>query len=152
MPAALNSTIFWDTMVCSPVEVHWHFRVMHCLRLQGWRVNQASKSKVLFLGLFFNPKDAGMCSCKTVNLCHIPEQNPSWALLFLAKFWYYAPVGKRNGCSLSSRSPAPIADSSNVATMARKHSVLNLWEINKNNKHTALASVWTYYGWVSLIF
>jgi hypothetical protein len=30
--------------------------------------------------------------------------------------------------------------------------VLNLWEINRNNTPTALASVLTYYGWVSLIF
>jgi hypothetical protein len=29
---------------------------------------------------------------------------------------------------------------------------LNLWEININNTHIALASVLTYYGWVSLIF
>jgi hypothetical protein len=36
--------------------------------------------------------------------------------------------------------PPPIADSFNVATMARKHSVLNLQEINRNNKHTAHAS------------
>jgi hypothetical protein len=36
--------------------------------------------------------------------------------------------------------------------MARKHSVLNLREINRNNTHTALVSVLTYYGWVSLIF
>jgi hypothetical protein len=64
----------------------------------------------------------------------------------------HAPVGKRKGCSLSGRSPASIADSFNVVTMARKHSVLNLREINRNNMHTALASVWTYYGWVSLIF
>jgi hypothetical protein len=42
---------------------------------------------------------------------------------------------------LSGRSPAPIADSFNVATTARKHSVLTLREINRNNKHTALASV-----------
>jgi hypothetical protein len=63
-----------------------------------------------------------------------------------------APVGKRKGGSLSGRSPAPIADSSNVATIARKHSVLNLREINRNNMHTALASVLTYYGRVSLIF
>jgi hypothetical protein len=48
----------------------------------------------------------------------------------------HAPVGKRKGGSLSGRSPAPIADSFNVATMARKHSVLNLQEIN-----TALALV-----------
>jgi hypothetical protein len=42
--------------------------------------------------------------------------------------------------------PPPIADSSNVATIARKHSMLNLREINRNNTHTALASVLTYYG------
>jgi hypothetical protein len=58
----------------------------------------------------------------------------------------HAPVGKRKGGSLSGRSPAPIADSFRVATIARKHSVLNLREINRNNTHTALASVLTYYG------
>jgi hypothetical protein len=58
----------------------------------------------------------------------------------------HAPVGKRKGGSLSGKSPAPIADSSNVATIARKHSVLNLRDINRNNTHTALASVLTYYG------
>jgi hypothetical protein len=42
--------------------------------------------------------------------------------------------------------PPPIADSFNVANMARKHSVLNLREINRNNTHTALASVLTSYG------
>jgi hypothetical protein len=64
----------------------------------------------------------------------------------------HAPVGKRKGCSLSGTSPATIADSFHVATMARKHSVLNLRDININNTHTALASVLIYYGWVSLIF
>jgi hypothetical protein len=56
------------------------------------------------------------------------------------------------GCSSSGRSPAPIADGFHVATMARKHSVLNLREINRNNTHSALASVLIYYGYVSLIF
>jgi hypothetical protein len=42
--------------------------------------------------------------------------------------------------------PAPIADNIHVATIARKHSVLYLREINRNNTHTALASVLTYYG------
>jgi hypothetical protein len=32
----------------------------------------------------------------------------------------HTPVGKTKGCSLSGRSPAPIADSFHVATMARK--------------------------------
>jgi hypothetical protein len=58
----------------------------------------------------------------------------------------HGPVGKRKGCSLSGRSPALIKDSFRVATMARKYSVLNLREINRNNTHTALASVLNYYG------
>jgi hypothetical protein len=68
-------------------------------------------------------------------------------LLLTNRFYFqqtsgiHAPVGKRKGYSLSSRSPTPIADSFNVAIMATKHSVLNLQEINRNNKHTALASV-----------
>jgi hypothetical protein len=58
---------------------------------------------------------------------------------------------KKKNCSLSGRSPAPIADSFRVVTMAGKHSVLNLREINRNNTHTDLVSVLTYYGWVYLI-
>jgi hypothetical protein len=58
----------------------------------------------------------------------------------------HAPVRKRKGGSLSGRSPASTADNIHVATIARKHSVLNLREINRNNTHTALASVLTYYG------
>jgi hypothetical protein len=67
-------------------------------------------------------------------------------LLLTNRFYFqqtsgiHAPAGKRKGCSLSGRNLAPIADSFNVATMARKH-VLNLREINRNNNHTALASV-----------
>jgi hypothetical protein len=79
-------------------------------------------------------------------------------LLLTNRFYFqqtsgiHAPVGKRKGGSLSGRSPAHIADSSNVATIARKHSVLNSREINRNNTHTALASVLTNYGWIFLIF
>jgi hypothetical protein len=40
----------------------------------------------------------------------------------------------------------PIADSFYVAIMARKHSVVNLREINRNNTHAALGSVLTCYG------
>jgi hypothetical protein len=57
----------------------------------------------------------------------------------------YAPVGKIKGCSLSVRNTALIADSFHVATMVRKHSMLNLGEINRNNTHAALSSVLTYY-------
>jgi hypothetical protein len=41
--------------------------------------------------------------------------------------------------------PPPMADSFHVATMARKYSMLNLREINRNNMHTTLACVLTYY-------
>jgi hypothetical protein len=58
----------------------------------------------------------------------------------------HAPVGKRKGCFLSDRIPAHVTDSFRVATMARKHSVLNLREINRHSTHTTLASVLTYYG------
>jgi hypothetical protein len=64
----------------------------------------------------------------------------------------HAPLGKRKCPSLSSRSPAPIADSFHVATVARKHIVLNIRELSRSNTHIAIASVLTYYGWVSLIF
>jgi hypothetical protein len=58
----------------------------------------------------------------------------------------HAPVGKGKGCSLSDRRPGLIADIFHVATVAKKHRALNLREINKNNTHTAFASVLTYYG------
>jgi hypothetical protein len=89
----------------------------------------------------------------------IPLRHPPQKLLLTNRFYFqqtpgiHAPVGKRKGCCLSGRSPPPpIADSIHVATIARKHSVLSLREINRNNTHTALASMLTYYGWVSSIF
>jgi hypothetical protein len=72
-------------------------------------------------------------------------------LLLTNRFYFqqtssiHAPVGIRKGCSLSGRSPASIADSFHVATMARKQR-LYLREINRNNTHTALASMLNYYG------
>jgi hypothetical protein len=42
---------------------------------------------------------------------------------FQQTFDIHTPVGKRKGGSLSGRSPAPIVDSSNVATIARKQRV-----------------------------
>jgi hypothetical protein len=48
---------------------------------------------------------------------------------------------KRKGRSLSGSSPATTEDSFHVATMAKKHSVLNLREINRINTHTAFALV-----------
>jgi hypothetical protein len=68
-----------------------------------------------------------------------------WIFYFQQTSGIHAALGKRKGCSLSVRSPAPIADSFHVATMERKYSVLNLREINKSNTHVALASVLTYY-------
>jgi hypothetical protein len=39
---AVNSSFFWDTTLCSVVEVIWHFRGIYSLHLQGRRVNQAA--------------------------------------------------------------------------------------------------------------
>jgi hypothetical protein len=61
-------------------------------------------------------------------------------LEFQQTYGIHVPVTKRKG-----KSSATIAESFHVATVARKLSVLNLLEINRNNKHTALASVLTYY-------
>jgi hypothetical protein len=58
-----------------------------------------------------------------------PLRHPPPKLLLTNWFYFqqtsgiHAPVGTRKGCSLSSRSPAPVADSFNVATMARKQRV-----------------------------
>jgi hypothetical protein len=100
---------------------------------------------VIFLNQLVNP--ATSSPADDVHHDAIPQK-----LLLTNKVYFqqtsviHAPAGRRKGGSLSGRSPAPIADSIHVATIARKHSVLNLREINRNNTHTALASVLTYYG------
>jgi hypothetical protein len=35
-----KSAIFWDAMLCSPVEVHQHFWGIYCLHLQGKTVSR----------------------------------------------------------------------------------------------------------------
>jgi hypothetical protein len=139
-----NIMIFWDATPCNLVE-----RYFFCPENGGSRFLR-NVSTHLFL-------------CQRVNTATTSPADDvhhyviSQKLLLINRFCFqqtsgvHAPVGKRKGCSLSGRSPAPIADSFHVATMARKHSVLNLREINRSNTHTALASVLTYYGWVSLI-
>jgi hypothetical protein len=109
-----------------------------------------------FMFLLFSNQLVNPATSSTADDVHQYVIPPK--LLLTNRFYFqqtsgiHGPVGKRKGSSLSGRSPAPIADISNVATSVRKHSVLNLREINRNNMHTALASVLTYYGWVSLIF
>jgi hypothetical protein len=142
-------------------DVKWcgidHIVLLCCLRL----------SHTSFLLVSMNMK---LCGCVMVFSNQRVNPAPSFPaddihhyvippkLLLTNRFYFqqtsgiHAPVGKRKGGSLSGRTPAPIADSCNVATIARKHSVLNLREINRNNTYTALASVLTYYGRASLIF
>jgi hypothetical protein len=73
---------------------------------------------------------------------------------FLLCYLYYSRLRLARELLSSDRASSlnPIADSFNVATMARKHSMLNLREFNRYNTHSALASVLTYYGRVSLMF
>jgi hypothetical protein len=110
------------------------------------------KMSTKLINLAGNYVDEMLFLCQLVNmatssLADVHHYVIPTKLLLTNRFYFQqtsgirAPVGKRKGCSLSSRSPAPIADSFNVAIMARKHSVLNLREINRNNKHTALAMV-----------
>jgi hypothetical protein len=47
----MESTIFWDAMLCSPVEVHNCFREMY-LQLHGQRIGQGSHQKWQHLGDF----------------------------------------------------------------------------------------------------
>jgi hypothetical protein len=34
----VKSTVFWNVMLCSPIEVHWYFRRICCLHLQRLRI------------------------------------------------------------------------------------------------------------------
>jgi hypothetical protein len=34
----MKSTLFWDVMPHSLLEVHWHLRRMYCFHLQGWKI------------------------------------------------------------------------------------------------------------------
>jgi hypothetical protein len=49
MAVTLTSTIVWDVILCSLVEVHQHFRWKYCLYLQDWIVCQANNQSVLTL-------------------------------------------------------------------------------------------------------
>jgi hypothetical protein len=77
----LQSSIFWDIMLCSPVEVNQSFRWTYCLHLQGWRVSHArnlhkadSKQNLLpagcplhagfLLDLINDPESGGVISSK----------------------------------------------------------------------------------------
>jgi hypothetical protein len=40
-----KTTISWDVMQCTLIEVHWCFRGTYCLYLQGFGVNQASSQQ-----------------------------------------------------------------------------------------------------------
>jgi hypothetical protein len=39
----MNSSIFWDIMLCSPLKVNQHFGGKCCLHLQGKRISHARK-------------------------------------------------------------------------------------------------------------
>jgi hypothetical protein len=39
-------TVFWDVILCSLVEVQWHFGGIYCLNLWGWGGGQAGRATV----------------------------------------------------------------------------------------------------------
>lgn len=50
----VKSNVIWDVMQCSPMGVHWHFRRICCLHIQGLRIAVLA---ACLLGLPFNPED-----------------------------------------------------------------------------------------------
>jgi hypothetical protein len=44
----LNSPVFWDIILYSPVRVNRRFRGTHCLHLQGKRVSEGRKEAATF--------------------------------------------------------------------------------------------------------
>jgi hypothetical protein len=50
----MKTTIRWDTMKWSLVQVYRSFEVIYCLHLQGWKVSNKSQQEISFL---FKPED-----------------------------------------------------------------------------------------------
>jgi hypothetical protein len=48
----MKSFVFWDIMLCSPLNVIRHFRQIYRLHLQGWRINQVRNQCVAGAHLF----------------------------------------------------------------------------------------------------
>jgi hypothetical protein len=70
----LNITIFWDTPVCSLVDVYRRFGETYCLHHKGRKVNRASNKQsrvvalLLLAQLNFDPEERGSSSSeKMVN-------------------------------------------------------------------------------------
>jgi hypothetical protein len=58
----MKRTVRWHLMPCSLVEVHWRFRRIYCLHLQGKKVSFA------LLGLLFDLDDEGNAFLQNVEL------------------------------------------------------------------------------------
>lgn len=43
------TTLWWDEITCSPVEINLRFRGTHCFHLQNRRIKQGSNQQVLLL-------------------------------------------------------------------------------------------------------
>jgi hypothetical protein len=145
----MESSIFWDITPCSPLKVNRRLGGTCCLHFQGRRISRARNEREAYVFVPATEHGHFVASWWRTPLRLPPEVTRFY---FQQTSGIHAPVGKRKGGSLSGRSPSPTADSFHVTTMARKHSVLNLREISRNDTHTALASVLTYYWRVSLIF
>jgi hypothetical protein len=124
------SILLWNVVsfVEKSYRVEWQRkRFFYCWTLNDLQLEGPVFPSNIFVFLCQRVNTAAPSPADDVHHYVIPKK-----LLLTSRFYFqqtsgiHAAVGKRKVCSLSGRSPSLIADNFHVATMARKHSVLNL--------------------------
>jgi hypothetical protein len=101
------STIFWDAMLCSLIEVHWRFRGSHCLCLQVQKYAKkqqmeavcSSKMSADYAAVHFRRYSLHSCCCENLKSNNFQDilfivtvvrtSNPTTSFLFAGyeKYW-----------------------------------------------------------------
>jgi hypothetical protein len=97
MLVSLKSTILWDVISCSLVDVLWKFGVTHYLH--GSK-NKPSKHALCLLGLLFNSEDGGSTFLQNVGKCQSSYTAPHFRGQYLSEYCFidYSHIC---GCTLS---------------------------------------------------
>jgi hypothetical protein len=75
---AMKSSVFWDMILYSPVNIKWHFGRTYCFHLQGWKVSQARHQHDT------GSKESSACSL----LCACFSVDFQWST------WHHIPEGR----------------------------------------------------------